>query len=491
MEEKMTEFIFNSGQTASKAAVKLILASGMSFNCGSFCKDDTLQELKAAAKAADFDGSLGRQVSIYDGKLRVVLVGTGNKPSASELQELGGKIYKTISGFAKVAILVPALSKSKISAEDVACNVAFGIELGGYRFDKYFTTKKSSDYPKLEQIQFYSADGKLDGKKYGDFSAVANAVRYARDLCNEPANYLTPQVFADDIKRLEYLGLKVDILEEKQIRANGMNMLLSVSQGSHNTPRVAIIRWQGAKKSKTPELGLVGKGVTFDSGGISIKPSSGMGDMKGDMTGAAVVVATLKAAALRKVKQNITGIVGLVENMPSGHASRPGDIVKSMSGQTVEIINTDAEGRLVLGDCLWYLQEKIGPRTIIDVATLTGSTMRTFGFEYAGLFSNNDKLADKLFSSGGVTGEKVWRLPINKEYDKLIDSDIADMKNCGPANAGGITAACFLQRFIKPDTAWAHLDIAGVDRDDKGHALTPKGATGWGVRILSQFIDCL
>ena len=483
------EFIFNSKKSSSGATTKIILSSNASPDCGNFCKKENLQELKAAAKASGFDGSFGRHVSIYNGKLRLVLFGTGNKPSACALQELGGKIYKIAADFEKIAILVPSFPKSKINADDAACNVAFGMELGGYTFDKYFTTKKASDYPKLETVEFFATED-LDAQKYGNLHAVANAVRYARDLCNEPANYLTPEVFADDIKRLEYLGLKVEVLEEKQIRANGMNMLLSVSQGSHNTPRVAIIRWEGAPKSTAPELGLVGKGVTFDSGGISLKPASGMGDMKGDMTGAAVVVATLKAAALCKVKQNITGIVGLVENMPSGHATRPGDIVKSMSGQTVEIINTDAEGRLVLGDCLWYLQEKFASKVIIDIATLTGSTMRTFGFEYAGLFGNTDKMADNLFDAGQKSGEKVWRLPINEEYNKLINSDIADMKNCGPANAGGITAACFLQRFVKPQNCWAHLDIAGVDRDDKGHPLTPKGATGWGVRLLTKFIGC-
>ena len=208
------------------------------------------------------------------------------------------------------------------------------------------------------------------------------------------------------------------------------------------------------------------------------------------MTGAAVVVATMKAAALCKVKQNITAIVGLVENMPSGHASRPGDVVSSMSGQTVEIINTDAEGRLVLGDCLWYLQQKYKSQILIDVATLTGATARTFGFEYAGLFSNTDNLANDLYAKGLETGEKLWRLPVTKEYDKMIDSDIADIKNCGTGTAGGILAACFLQRFVKPENNWAHLDIAGVYNDEKGHPLTPKGATGWGVRLLTKFINC-
>ncbi len=486
----MVEFIFNSAKSAPKNAVKVILSASSSFKCENFCNDETARALKSAAKNSKFDGSLGANVSIYDGKDHTFLFGIGQSPTELDLQTAGAKIYKQISDFEHVAICVDTTTKNKLSASQIACHVAFGIELASYRFDKYFTTKKAEDFSKLDTVELISSAEKLSAKDYNNLRSVANAVRYARDLCNEPANYLTPEVFAADIKRLEYLGLKVKILEEKEIRAQGMNMLLSVSQGSHNSPRVAIIRWEGAPKSTKPELGLIGKGVTFDSGGISLKPASGMGDMKGDMTGAAVVVATLKAAALCKVKQNITGIVGLVENMPSGHASRPGDIVSSMSGQTVEIINTDAEGRLVLGDCLWYLQQKYKSQILIDIATLTGSTMRTFGFEYAGLFCNTDGLANDLYAKGLESGEKLWRLPVTKEYDKLIDSDIADMKNCGPANGGGITAACFLQRFVKPENCWAHLDIAGVDRDDKGHPLTPKGATGWGVRLLTKFINC-
>lgn len=290
---------------------------------------------------------------------------------------------------------------------------------------------------------------------------------------------------AADIKRLDYLGIDVTVLDEAKLHDLGMDMLLSVAQGSVNSPRVAVLQWKGKKDAKEFDLGLVGKGVTFDSGGISLKPAANMGDMKGDMTGSAVVVAAIKAAALQKLPVNVVGVVGLVENMPSGSATRPGDVVRSMSGQTVEIVNTDAEGRLVLGDCLWYIQEKFGVKKIIDVATLTGSTMMTFGFEYAGLFANDDKLAAELTACGETSGEKLWRLPINAEYDKLMDSDIADMKNTGPRLAGGITAACFLQRFIKEGVKWAHLDIAGVDKDDKGHPLTPKGATGFGVRVLN------
>jgi len=486
----MVEFIFNSTKSAPKSEVKVVLSASSAVKCDNFCDQETLKALKSAVKNSNFDGSLASTASVCDGKTHTILFGAGQSPTQLELQTLGGKLYKHIRDFQKVSICVDLATKNKLSASAIACNVAFGIELASYRFDKYFTTKKAEDFPKLETVEFVSVSEKISAKDYNNLRSVANAVRYARDLCNEPANYLTPEVFAADIKRLEYLGLKVKILEEKEIRAQGMNMLLSVSQGSHNSPRVAVLRWEGAPKSSNPELGLIGKGVTFDSGGISLKPSNGMGDMKGDMTGAAVVVATMKAAALCKVKQNITAIVGLVENMPSGHASRPGDVVSSMSGQTVEIINTDAEGRLVLGDCLWYLQQKYKSQILIDVATLTGATARTFGFEYAGLFSNTDNLANDLYAKGLETGEKLWRLPVTKEYDKMIDSDIADIKNCGTGTAGGILAACFLQRFVKPENNWAHLDIAGVYNDEKGHPLTPKGATGWGVRLLTKFINC-
>ena len=340
----------------------------------------------------------------------------------------------------------------------------------------------------MEKVEFFG-ETPIDAQGFNAYQAVAASVRYARDLCNEPANHLTPEIYAADIKRLEYLGIDITILDEGKLHDLGMDMLLSVSKGSVNSPRVAVLQWKGAKDRKEFDLGLVGKGVTFDSGGISLKPSANMGDMKGDMTGSAVVVAAVKAAALQKLPVNIAGVVGLVENMPSGSASRPGDVVASMSGQTVEIVNTDAEGRLVLGDCLWYIQEKFGVTKIIDVATLTGSTMMTFGFEYAGLFSNDDKLSAQLEKCGELSGEKLWRLPVTADYDKLIDSDIADMKNTGPRLAGGITAACFLQRFIKPGVKWAHLDIAGVDKDEKGHPLTPKGATGFGVRVLNRLLQ--
>ena len=296
------------------------------------------------------------------------------------------------------------------------------------------------------------------------------------------------EVFAADIKRLEYLGLDIEILDRKQLEEKEFNMLLSVAQGSVNEPKVAILKWRGKPEQEEFDIGLVGKGVTFDAGGISLKPANGMWDMKGDMTGAAVVVASLKALALQRAPVNAAGIVGLVENMPSGSATRPGDVVTSMSGQTVEIQNTDAEGRLVLGDCLWYIQETLGVDRLIDVATLTGATMRALGDQYAGLFTNDDRMSADMIKAGEESAERLWRLPLGEGYNKMIDSDIADMKNIGGANAGGSTAACFLQRFVKPGTKWSHLDIAGVDRDEKGHPLCPKGATGFGVRVINRYL---
>ena len=482
----MTEFSFNQAGKSS-AEVKIILSSGSGFSAGKFISEDEASALKSAAKKQNFEGKNGTFAEINTGKKQIILAGTGNKASALDQQILGGKIYQKIQKFENVALYIPNDKKNVLSATETACNIALGIELGGYRFDKYFTKKTADSFPKLEKVDFY-AEEQIDAGKYPAYQALATSVRYARDLCNEPANNLTPEIYADDIERLDYLDLDITVLDEDKIHDLGMDMLLSVAQGSVNAPRVAVLQWKGNKDSKEFDIGLVGKGVTFDSGGISIKPSAGMGDMKGDMTGSAVVVASLKAAALQKLPLNIVGVVGLVENMPSGSATRPGDVVKSMSGQTVEIVNTDAEGRLVLGDCLWYIQEKFGVKKIIDIATLTGSTMMTFGFEYAGLFSNDDKLSADLLKAGEQTGEKLWRLPVNSDYDKMINSDIADIKNCGPRLAGGITAACFLQRFIQEGTKWAHLDIAGVDRDESGHPLTPKGATAFGVRVLNQFL---
>jgi len=322
--------------------------------------------------------------------------------------------------------------------------------------------------------------------RYAALDAVATGVHLARDLVNEPANILHPESFASEIKKLSKLGLVIEVLDEKQMAKLGMGALLGVALGSSRKPRLCIMRWEGGKKGDQP-VAFVGKGVTFDTGGISIKPSGGMEDMKGDMGGAACVTGLMAALAGRKAKVNAIGVVGLVENMPDGNAQRPGDVVTSMSKQTIAVLNTDAEGRLVLADALWYTQDRFKPKFMVDLATLTGAILVALGKEHAGLFSNDDKLSDQLAGAGQETRERVWRLPLAPEYDKLIDSDIADMKNIGGRLAGSITAGQFLQRFVN-DVPWAHLDVAGTAMDAVKSPINRSWGSGWGVRLLDRLV---
>lgn len=399
----------------------------------------------------------------------------------------GGKIYRYIKNEQNAAVLLPKRLK-----KEAAYEMALGIELGSYSFDKYLTKRESKDFDKLDSVYFKAKGKVLNAKEYVPYAALANGVRYARDLTNEPANNLTPVMMAEDIKRLSYLGLEVEVLDEKRMKSCGFNLALSVAQGSENKPRVAIMKWRGNNKKEGFDLALVGKGVTFDAGGISLKPGNGMWDMKQDMAGAAAVTGAMKVAALQKLPVNVVGIVGLVENMPSGTATRPGDIVQSMSGQTVEILNTDAEGRLVLADLLWYVQKEYQVKKVVDIATLTGAIMVALGTEMAGVMGNSQQLVDKIKKAGLLSGEEVWQLPLNAAYNKMMDSDIADMKNISESrNAGSITAACFLERFIQKGVKWAHLDIAGMDKETKGKPLTPKGASGFGVRLFNALMKNL
>ena len=399
----------------------------------------------------------------------------------------GGKIYRYIKNEQNAAVLLPKRLK-----KEAAYEMALGIELGSYSFDKYITKRESKDFPKLESVCFKVKGKVLSAKEYVPYAALANGVRYARDLTNEPANNLTPIMMAEDIKRLSYLGLEVELLDEKRMKSCGFNLVLSVAQGSENKPRVAIMKWCGNNKKEDFDLALVGKGVTFDAGGISLKPGNGMWDMKQDMAGAAAVTGAMKVAALQKLPINVVAIVGLVENMPSGTATRPGDVVQSMSGQTVEILNTDAEGRLVLADLLWYVQKEYQVKKVIDIATLTGAIMVALGTEMAGVMGNSQKLVDDIKKAGQTSGEEVWQLPLNAAYNKMMDSDIADMKNISESrNAGSITAACFLERFIQKGVKWAHIDIAGMDKETKGKPLTPKGASGFGVRLFNALMENL
>ncbi len=418
-------------------------------------------------------------IKTYDiGTNKVFAVVVQPKMSALEWQQLGGRVYQNVRNCSEVRVEMPSNTQH-------AYDFAFGMELSSYSFDKYFTQKPKSYYPQLEKVIF---GGLSDFSEYKNKAGLANAVRYARDLTNEPANYLTPEVFATDIKRLEYLGLEVEILDEAALKEKGFGLLLAVAQGSCNSPRVAVMKWRGNKDSDEFKIGLVGKGVTFDTGGISIKRATDMGNMKHDMGGAGAVVATMKSLALQKSNKNVVAVISLVENMVSGNAYRPGDIIRSMSGQTVEIVNTDGEGRLVLADCLTYIQNEFNPEYIVDVATLTGAIHIALGNVNGGLFCNVPSLTNKLISAGNESGELLWHMPMGAEYDKFNDSNVADMKNTGGI-AGASTAAAFLSRYVHKSTKWAHLDISNVKLIDTPKPLYPKGASGFGVMLLNRFIN--
>lgn len=378
-------------------------------------------------------------------------------------------------------------------AHRYANEIALGIALRGYDFSVY-QSKPDEDGDDAEtglendkpRVTFMVKDPESLAKAAKDAAAVAEGVFFTRDLINEPANVLTTTDFADRLKAMEEIGLTVEVLDEDELARLGMRALLAVGQGSESPSKVVVMRWNGG--GDEAPLALVGKGVVFDTGGISIKPAAGMESMTMDMGGAGVVAGVMRTLALRQAKANVVGLVGLVENMPDGRAQRPGDIVKSMKGDTIEIINTDAEGRLVLADVLWYTQTRFAPKAVIDLATLTGAVIIALGHDNAGVFSNDDTLAQNLLAAAGAEGEGAWRLPLGSAYDKLIKSRLADMKNSGGRAAGSITAAQFLQRFIRKDQAWAHIDIAGVALPEKPTDFAPKGASGWGVMTLDRLV---
>lgn len=371
---------------------------------------------------------------------------------------------------------------------ELAARAAFGVRLAAYRFDRYRTTEKPDKKPSIAAVIVESADDGAAKAAFAPLSALADGVIFTRDLVSEPANILYPAEFARRVKELERLGLEVEILGEAEMEKLGMGSLLGVGQGSRRESQLAVIQWKGASDPNAQPIAFVGKGVTFDTGGISIKPAEGMEDMKFDMGGAGAVAGLMHALAGRKAKVNAVGILGLVENMPDGNAQRPGDVVKTMSGQTIEVINTDAEGRLVLADALWYCQDRFKPKFMVDLATLTGAIIIALGKDYAGLFSNNDILSSHLEAAGKAESEMLWRLPLPGAYEKQFDSAIADMMNVGGRPAGSITAALILQKFVN-GTPWAHLDIAGVAWRKPSHTPTvPEGASGFGVRLLNRMV---
>ncbi len=425
----------------------------------------------------------------------LLLVGIGAKEKLSllGLEAVGGGIvpHLNAAGAAEAEVMVELPKDTAVPPAEAAARMAFGALLRSYRFDKYRTKEKPEDKPSLKQISFRVADSKTAAKHYAQLSPVADSVFFTRDLVSEPANIINPETLADACRGLEGIGLEVDVLGEPEMHALGMGALLGVGQGSAVESQLVVMRWNGAKAKKAAPLMFVGKGVTFDTGGISIKPAAGMEEMKWDMGGAAATIGLMRTLAARKAKVNAIGVVGLVENMPSGNAQRPGDVVTSMSGQTIEVLNTDAEGRLVLSDALWYAQTLADkPRFVIDLATLTGAIIIALGSARAGLFSNDDTLAEQLAKVAAETGEALWRMPLGEDYDKQINSDIADMQNIGKEReAGSAMGAVFLQRFIKEGTPWAHLDIAGTAWTKKDLDTCPKGATAYGVKLLNRLVQ--
>jgi len=448
--------------------------------------------VKRAAAADKFTGKPGSALELVApaglkvSRLIVLGVGKPNEMKAVDALKLGGKALGKVPQSAPEATIVADLPAGPMKAEQAA-DLALGAQLRAYSFERYKTKRQEGEEkPALAKITVAVGDLAAARKAWASRTAVEQGTTIARDLVNEPANVLYPEEFARRAAALKKLGVSVEVLDVKAMQKLGMNALLGVGQGSAHDSRLVVMRWNGGKAG-TPPVAFIGKGVCFDTGGISIKPAGGMEDMKADMAGAACVVGLMHALATRKANVNVIGAIGLVENMPDGKAQRPGDIVKSMSGQTIEIINTDAEGRLVLADVLHYVNTRFKPKFMVNLATLTGAIIVALGQEYAGLFSNNDELSERLTKAGEETGERVWRMPLGPEYDKLIDSKFADVKNTGGRNAGSITAAQFLQRFVGK-TAWAHLDIAGTAMGSPQSDINRSWGSGYGVRLLDRLV---
>ena len=462
--------------------------------------------LTKAAQITTFKGKKGTSVDVLAPQGvkfgRIVVVGLG-KPAEFKHEDwlnLGGTTRAKLTGREGAAAHVYLETvKGDVTPTDTAA-FALGAQLRGYKFDKYKSKKtptksasksangKADDEKTLKKLIVHCADPRAAGQAFNPERAVLDGVNLARDLVNEPANVLGPAEFAAKVKALTKAGVQVEVMSEATLKRHGMGALLAVGQGSDKPSHVVVMQWKGGGPKGGAPVAIVGKGVTFDTGGISLKPAAGMEDMKGDMAGAACVAGLMLTLAERKAKVNAVGVIGLVENMPSGGATRPGDVVEAMSGTTIEVLNTDAEGRMVLADCLWYTQDKFKPKAMINLATLTGAVMVALGKEHAGLFSNNDELSERLTTAGKETGEKLWRLPLGPKYDKLIDSKVADIKNTGGRWGGSISAAQFLQRFVKESTPWAHLDIAGTAMASGDSDINRSWGSGFGVRLLDRLI---
>ncbi|MDR3506522.1 MAG: leucyl aminopeptidase [Caulobacteraceae bacterium] len=446
--------------------------------------------LSRALSAVAFTGAKGKTLDVIApaglDASRVLVIGVGDAKSldAARAETLAAEAFNALKTSGAEVL---TLDFADGSAE-LAARAALGVRLGSYRFDRYRTTEKPEKKPTLKTVRIVADDVAAAQAAFAPLSALADGVTFTRDLVSEPANILYPVEFAKRVKALESLGLVVEILGEDEMAKLGMGSLLGVGLGSARDSQLVVIRWNGAADPGAQPIAFVGKGVCFDTGGISLKPADGMEDMKWDMGGAGAVSGLMLTLAARKAKANVVGILGLVENMPDGAAQRPGDIVTSMSGQTIEVINTDAEGRLVLADALWYCQDRFKPKFMVDLATLTGAIIIALGNDYAGLFSNNDELAENLLAASKASGDLLWRLPLPAGYEKQIESMAADVKNVGGRPGGSITAALFIQKFVN-GLPWAHLDIASTAwKKPSAIATIPDGATGYGVRLLDRLV---
>ncbi|MFI4975448.1 MAG: leucyl aminopeptidase [Caulobacterales bacterium] len=485
------EFVAADAEAGESAALAVLAFESGEFSPAAEALNKAMSgALKRAIAASRFKGSMGQTLDILAPAVvkagRVLVVGAGkqNEFDARAAELAGAHAYNAVKSSGADTLLL----RLTAAGAERAAHAAFGVRLAAYRFDRYRTTEKPEKKPSVTRLKVGIADPKAAAKAFKTLDSLADAILFARDLVTEPANILYPEEFARRVKKLTSLGLEVEVLGEKEMKKLGMGSLLGVGQGSVRESQLAIIQWKGAKDATAQPVAFVGKGVCFDTGGISLKPPEGMEEMVTDMGGAAAVTGTMYALAARKAKVNAVGILGLVENMPDGNAQRPGDVVTSMSGQTIEVINTDAEGRLVLADAVWYCQDRFKPRFMIDLATLTGAIVVSLGKDLAGLFSNNDGLAEKLLAASKDTGDTLWRMPLPAQYEKHIESQVADMKNIGPRYGGSITAALFIQKFVNK-VPWAHLDIASTAFKPNSTVPTiPSGATGFGVRLLDRLV---
>ena len=474
---------FNAAIPADATSVAyFVRKGGVSSRLSGLPSASGLSAVAAMSRFEGDSGSVAEMIESTGGGRRTLLVGLGEGTPADAVKAGAAVTAKLLtSGETRVVVDVNGLDDAAV------VRLIEGLVLRGWRYDRYRTKLPASQRPTLATVVVVGASAGAQAG-WAKAAAVVDGVGFARELVTEPANIIYPETFVERCQKLAELGVEIQVLDEDAMRAAGMGSLLGVSQGSIRPARLLVMRWDGSDGAQATPVAFVGKGVTFDTGGISLKPPAGMEDMKWDMGGAAAVAGAMMAIAGRKAKAHVVGICGLVENMPDGNAQRPGDVVTSMSGQTIEVINTDAEGRLVLCDCMTWVQKHYSPKVMVDLATLTGAMIVSLGHEHGGIFSNNDALAGQLIAAGADVGDPLWRMPMGEAYNKMIDSPIADMKNVGPREAGSITAAQFLQRFVDDGVAWAHLDIAGMVWASKPGPGWDKGATGYGVRLLDRFV---